>query len=128
VKEDDESRPNSTGRLAGAKWFREQLAVLFGYGAQIGLARLMVDLGDDRELSTVARSIQRMASGEHRISGEMRALINMLNRAAQLQNAALPFNRPPPATWVVNPGPLISHAPLSRRQRRAEECTSKLKH
>ncbi len=66
------------GSAEGAAWFRERLAALnLSQGA---LTRLMLDLGDDRREATIARCVSRMASGEARVSGEMRALLGLLDR------------------------------------------------
>ncbi len=45
---------------------------------QAGFARLMQSLGDHRNEKNILRSIQRMVSGDNRVSGEMRALIGLL--------------------------------------------------
>jgi hypothetical protein len=47
---------------------------------QSGLARRMKELGDDRDEKNILRSIQRMVSGDARVSGEMRALLGLLER------------------------------------------------
>ena len=66
------------GTFEGAAWFRERLAALgLSHGA---LTRLMLELGDDRQKATIARCVSRMASGEARVSGEMRALLGLLDR------------------------------------------------
>lgn len=65
----------------GAAYFRAALAELGE--TQSTLARLMQRHGDDRQLSTILRNIQRMALGEARISGEMRVLLNYMLREKQ---------------------------------------------
>ncbi len=45
---------------------------------QTGLARLMKQLGDDRDEKNILRSIQRMVAGDNRVSGEVRALLGLL--------------------------------------------------
>lgn len=45
---------------------------------QSSLARRIKQLGDDREVKPILRSIQRMVAGESCYSGEMRALIGLL--------------------------------------------------
>ena len=45
---------------------------------QTGLARRMRQLGDDRCEKNILRSIQRMVSGDARFSGEMRALLGLI--------------------------------------------------
>ncbi len=47
---------------------------------QSGLARRMKELGDDREEKNILRSIQRMVAGDARFSGEMRALLGLMER------------------------------------------------
>jgi hypothetical protein len=53
---------------------------------QSGLARRMKELGDDRDEKNILRSIQRMVSGDARVSGEMRALLGLLEQSRR--NAA----------------------------------------
>ena len=67
------------GSPESAAWFRDKLEAL-GMG-QSALARLMLAHGDDRQFATILRSVGRMASGEARVSGEMRALLGMLEEA-----------------------------------------------
>lgn len=45
------------------------------------LARLMLARGDDRQPATILRTLGRMASGQVRVSGEMRALLGTLKQA-----------------------------------------------
>jgi hypothetical protein len=45
---------------------------------QSGLARRMKELGDDRDKKNILRSIQRMVAGDARVSGEMRALLGLM--------------------------------------------------
>lgn len=47
---------------------------------QSSLARAMKELGDDRDVKNILRSIQRMVSGDARVSGEMRALLGLMER------------------------------------------------
>jgi hypothetical protein len=56
--------------------FRAKIAEL-GF-TQIGLARRMKELGDDRTENSILRSIQRMITGDARVSGEMKALVGLL--------------------------------------------------
>jgi hypothetical protein len=49
---------------------------------QSSLARRMKELGDDRDEKNILRSIQRMVAGDARVSGEMRALLGLLERTA----------------------------------------------
>ncbi len=63
--------------------FRARIAAL-GL-TQSGLARRMKQLGDDRDEKNILRSIQRMVAGDARVSGEMRALLGVLEeQRAQL--------------------------------------------
>ena len=64
------------GSPESAAWFRGKLEEL-GIG-QSAFARLLIRLGDDRKLETILRGLQRMGSGEARVSGEMRAMLNHL--------------------------------------------------
>ncbi len=64
------------GSPESAAWFRDKLAAL--NMSQSALARLMIERGDDRQMTTVLRSLSRMASGDARVSGEMRALLGTL--------------------------------------------------
>lgn len=50
---------------------------------QSGLARRMKELGDDRDEKNILRSIQRMIAGDARVSGEMRALLGLLERTRE---------------------------------------------
>jgi hypothetical protein len=47
---------------------------------QTGLARRMKQLGDDRDEKNILRSIQRMVAGDARVSGEMRALLGLIEQ------------------------------------------------
>nr|WP_321985287.1 hypothetical protein [uncultured Lichenicoccus sp.] len=69
------------GSSESAAWFRDKLQSL-GMG-QSALARLMIQHGDDRQMTTILRSLSRMASGDARVSGEMRALLGTLGEANQ---------------------------------------------
>lgn len=68
------------GTAESAAWFREALAEIGE--SQTGLARWMQRLGDDRKPANILRSIQRMASGDARVSGEMRVLLTLRRRKA----------------------------------------------
>jgi hypothetical protein len=59
--------------------FRARIANL-GF-TQSGLARRMKELGDDRDEKNILRSIQRMVAGDARVSGEMRALLGLLEQS-----------------------------------------------
>lgn len=56
-------------------WFKARLEEI-GIN-QASLARLMISLGDDRTIETIERMLRRMASGEARVSGEMRSLLGL---------------------------------------------------
>ena len=64
------------GTPESTAWFREQLDAL-GIGNS-ALARAMIDNGDDRQFDTIVRGLRRMATGEARVSSEMRALLTMM--------------------------------------------------
>jgi hypothetical protein len=69
------------GTPESAAWFRLMLENLGE--TQSSLARLMHRKGDDRQPTTILRTIQRMANGEARVSGEMRVILTMMLRAKQ---------------------------------------------
>ena len=71
-----------SGTLGSAAWFREALVELGE--TQASMARLMKHKGDDRQPETIARHMRRMATGEARVSGEMRVIIAMMTRSKQL--------------------------------------------
>jgi hypothetical protein len=54
---------------------------------QSSFARLMKKNGDDRKPETILRNIQRMASGEGRVSGEMRVLLTFMTRGKRAASA-----------------------------------------
>ena len=59
--------------------YSELRARIAGLGlTQTGLARRMKELGDDRDEKNILRSIQRMVAGSARVSGEMRALLGLM--------------------------------------------------
>jgi len=96
----DEQRKSSPigGTPESAAWFKAALEELGE--TQSSLARLMHRKGDDRQPATILRTIQRMATGEARVSGEMRVVLTMMlsgkrqaekrvaNKARQSQAAA----------------------------------------
>jgi len=83
---EEETTTRGRGSAQSAAWFREKLAAL-GI-SQSGLARLMLERGDDRQMATILRSLGRMASGEARVSGEMRALLGTLEHVQRREAAA----------------------------------------
>ena len=46
--------------------------------SQTALVRRIIELGDDRTERTILRSIQRMITGDARVSGEIRALLGLI--------------------------------------------------
>ena len=64
------------GSPESAQWFRDALERL--EMSQSALTRLMLEHGDDRQPATIMRTLSRMASGDARVSGEMRALLGTL--------------------------------------------------
>lgn len=74
------------GNAESATFFRQTLEQL-GEN-QSSLARLMKRHGDDRQPATILRNIQRMATGEARVSGEMRVLLNFMLRGKKKRDAA----------------------------------------
>jgi hypothetical protein len=62
---------------------------------QSGLALRMQRLGDRRPLDTILRGVQRMASGETRVSGEMQVLLKMMDRErqrAKYESSTIPWS------------------------------------
>ena len=59
-------------------WFRERLAAL-GY-TQSSFAREMIALGDPRNPKVILRGINRMATGVHSVSAEMRVILSLMSR------------------------------------------------
>jgi hypothetical protein len=57
--------------------------------AESGLARRMKQLGDSREKKDILRSIQRQIFGDARFSGEMRALIGLLEEVQRGRNGPI---------------------------------------
>jgi hypothetical protein len=57
--------------------FKQALADL-GVGTN-ALSKIMKHLGDDRPRDNIRRNLARMATGEARVPGEMRAILNMLD-------------------------------------------------
>lgn len=86
VMDEDRSTPGR-GTADSAAWFCAKLDEL-GLGLS-ALVRLMLAHGDDRQPATILRTLRRMASGEARVSGEIRALLGVLAEAARR-------DRPPP--------------------------------
>lgn len=64
------------GSAESAAFFRAALEEIGETHA--GLARLLQRNGDDRQPATILRHIQRMATGEARVSGEMRVILTFL--------------------------------------------------
>lgn len=75
------------GTPESAAWFKAMLEEIGE--TQSSLARLMHRKGDDRQPTTILRTIQRMASGEARVSGEMRVILTMMLRAKKRAVAKL---------------------------------------
>ena len=73
---EQETTTPGRGTAESAEWFRSKLGEL--KMSQANLARYMLAHGDDRQLTTILRSLSRMASGDARVSGEMRVLLSML--------------------------------------------------
>ena len=79
-----ESSTPGRGTPESAAWFRDKLAELDV--GQSALARRMIAAGDDRQFETILRSLRRMASGDARVSGEMRALLCLMAEAGMWQD------------------------------------------
>ena len=75
----EEPETLARGSPESAAWFR---AALEEIGATHGsLARLMKRCGDDRKPATILRNLRRMASGDARVSGEMRVVLHFLRHS-----------------------------------------------
>jgi hypothetical protein len=76
----DDTKPEPVrGTPESAAWFRAALEDLGETKAS--MARLMKRKGDDRQPDTIERHMRRMATGEARVSGEMRVILTMMRRA-----------------------------------------------
>jgi hypothetical protein len=73
------SESPARGTPESAAWFRAALEALGE--TQASMARLMKRKGDDRQPDTIARHMRRMATGNARVSGEMRVILTMMQRA-----------------------------------------------
>ena len=73
VLDDDAARSTS------ANEFRAFLAEIGE--SQSGFARTLKRMGDDRQKGTILRHVQRMATGEARISGEMRVIMSIFRNS-----------------------------------------------
>jgi len=60
----------------GAAWMRERLDEL-RLGAP-AFSHLLINLGDDRPFPTILRNVQQMLAGHANVSGEMRAMLNVM--------------------------------------------------
>lgn len=80
------NEPSLTTSLYPMTWTPEQITEEFKRDIlELGdtpfeLVERMAKLGDRRSYETILRSVQRMLSGETRVSGEMKALVRMLLR------------------------------------------------
>ncbi len=70
---DDVTDPVAARAVASAEEFRAFLKEIGE--SQSSFARVLKRIGDDREKATIVRHVQRMATGEARISGEMRVIM-----------------------------------------------------
>jgi hypothetical protein len=80
MTDDDSKMPPNTGTPESAAWFRAELEALGQ--TQTGFAKWLQRRGDDRKPATILRHIQRMATGEARVSGEMRVILSMMRKGA----------------------------------------------
>jgi len=96
--------------------FQEEVRELGAYPME--LAERLHKLGDYRPFETTLRGIQRMLSGETRVSGEMKALVTMMlrqRRRLQRQHANLIWTRLPGDNYsTVADGFRISLSPQTR--------------
>jgi len=86
----------------------------------VELADRMQKLGDDRPYNTILRGIQRMLSGETRVSGEMKALVTMMlrqQRKLKKRHANLTWNQLPDGAYSTQMDDFgITLAPQSRNR------------
>jgi hypothetical protein len=75
-----DAQPATTGRdPESAAWFRAKLAEV-GH-TKGSLSRLMKNCGDPRERKAILRSLERMSSGDARVSAEMHVLLHFLTKS-----------------------------------------------
>jgi len=53
-----------------------------------GFARTLLRLGDTRAKATVMRAVERLASGEHQPSGEMRVIMSIFRHSRKKRDRA----------------------------------------
>ena len=73
------ARPAAGRDLESAAWFRARLAEV-GH-TKGSLSRLMKNCGDPRDRKAILRSLERMSSGDARVSGEMHVLLHFLAKS-----------------------------------------------
>jgi hypothetical protein len=73
-------------RQARAAEFRAFLADIDG--SVHGFARTLLRLGDTRAKATVMRAVERLASGEHTPSGEMRVIMSIFRHSRKKRDRA----------------------------------------
>jgi hypothetical protein len=83
----DEKVNNRVGMRESAEEFRAFLAEIDE--SQSSFARTLRCMGDDRQPGTILRHMQRMATGEARISGEMRVIMTILRQSRKKRAAAV---------------------------------------
>ncbi len=98
------------GASTDGQMLRDALAD-FGL-SQSGFAKLMKELGDDRDEKNILRSIQRMIAGDARVSGEVRALLGAISRTAKPFKFDLTKEEADQITGAVGTG---GHQSLHRR-------------
>ena len=76
--EDEEIHQNDIAENGPLRELETAMGVL--HASPLSLAKRMRELGDNRSLSVITRSLQRMLAGETRVSGEMLVIANLLVR------------------------------------------------
>jgi hypothetical protein len=102
----EEKRNDHAGAPESAAEFRAFLAEI---GAtQSGFARTMRRLGDDRERDTIRRHVERMATGQARISGQMRVIMSIFrhSRRRRARQAGVGAAPRPDAGGISGPQPV----------------------
>jgi hypothetical protein len=82
----DEDAVDRSGTPESATEFRAFLAETGQ--TQWGFARALQRLGDTRQPATIQRHIQRLATGEHKLGGEMRVIMSIFRHSRRKRKLA----------------------------------------
>ncbi len=65
--------------MTDAEWFNQRVRLIFGdERPHTDPANFLILAGDHRSLKTIMRTLSNVASGKHRVSGELRVVLNLL--------------------------------------------------